>query len=66
VDWGYDDPAVHWEKTMKLAAPIADAVNDLDQEEQQRLRDVVAARVQEEISKDPAAIHGHTWVVTTS
>ena len=66
VDWGYDDPATHWEKTMKLAAPIADAVDDLDQEEQQRLRDVVAARVQEEISKGPAAIHGHTWVVTTS
>ena len=66
VDWGYDDPATHWEKTMKLAAPIADAVLDLPQDEQQRIRDVVASRVQEEISKDRSSIHGHAWVVTTS
>jgi SAM-dependent methyltransferase len=66
VDWGYDDPAVHWQKTMKLAAPIAGAINQLPQDEQQRIRDLVAARVQEAIAKDPASIHGHTWVVTTS
>lgn len=66
VDWGYDDPDTHWEKTMKLAAPIADAVLDLPQDEQQRIRDVVASRVQEEIAKDRSSIHGHAWVVTTS
>ncbi len=25
IEWGYADPDVHWEKTLALAAPIADA-----------------------------------------
>jgi SAM-dependent methyltransferase len=66
VDWDYTDPAVHWEKTMKLAAPIADAVNALAEDERERIREVVASRVAERVAEDPAALHGHTWVVTTS
>ena len=66
VDWDYTDPAVHWEKTMKLAAPIADAVNGLPEDERERIREVVASRVAEHVAEDPAALYGHTWVVTTS
>ena len=66
VDWDYTDPAVHWEKTMKLAAPIADAVNGLPEDERERIREVVASRVAEHVAQDPDALFGHTWVVTTS
>jgi ubiquinone/menaquinone biosynthesis C-methylase UbiE len=66
VEWDYTDPAVHWEKTMKLAAPIADAMNDVSDEERERLRELVASRVSERVAEDPTAMYGHTWVVTTS
>lgn len=66
VDWDYTDPEVHWEKTMKLAAPIAEAVNALPEEERERIREVVGSRVAEHVAEDPEALHGHTWVVTTS
>jgi SAM-dependent methyltransferase len=65
VDWDYTEPAVHWEKTMKLAAPIADAVNSLPDDEQQRIKELVASRVAEKVGEDPTALHGHSWVVTT-
>ena len=66
VDWDYTDPAVHWEKTMKLAAPIAEAVNALPDDERERIRELVASRVADHVADDPAALHGHSWVVTTS
>jgi ubiquinone/menaquinone biosynthesis C-methylase UbiE len=66
VDWDYTDPAVHWEKTMKLAAPIADAVNGLPDDERERIRQLVASRVAEKVGEDPTALFGHSWVVTTS
>jgi ubiquinone/menaquinone biosynthesis C-methylase UbiE len=66
VSWGYDDPAVHWEKTMKLAAPIAEAVDELSDEERERIREVVAQRVSEQFEKDPGALNGSSWVVSVS
>lgn len=66
VSWPYSDPEVHWEKTMKLTAPIADAINALPEEEAERIRQVVAARVAEMVAEDPSGVDGHTWVVTTS
>jgi SAM-dependent methyltransferase len=66
VDWDYTEPAVHWEKTMKLAAPIADAVNSLTDDERERIRELVAERVTEKVGEDPTALYGHSWVVTTS
>jgi SAM-dependent methyltransferase len=66
VEWEYADPAVHWEKTMKLAAPIAQAVGELDPDEQERIREVVASRVAEKVAEDSTAMHGHTWVVSAS
>ncbi len=64
VEWGYDSPELHWEKTLKLAAPIADAFNDLDDAGQAEVRETVAARVTEAIAGD--GINGLVHVVSTS
>lgn len=66
VEWEYDDPSVHWEKTMKLAAPIADAMNAVSEEERERIRELVASRVAERLEQDPASLNGHTWVVSAT
>ena len=66
VDWDYTDPAVHWEKTMKLAAPIADAVNRLPEDAREQIRGLVASRVLERVAEDPEALYGHSWVVTVT
>ena len=66
VEWDYSDPAVHWEKTMKLAAPIADAMAELPDEERERIRELVASRVEEKVAEDPTALQGRTWVVSAS
>jgi SAM-dependent methyltransferase len=66
VQWGYTDPAIHWEKTMKLAAPIADAMDQLPDDERERIRELVATRVTEQVEKDSGALDGSAWVVTAS
>jgi SAM-dependent methyltransferase len=66
VEWDYADPAMHWEKTMKLAAPIADAMNQVSESERERIRGLVAQRVSEAVAERPDAMHGHSWVVATS
>jgi SAM-dependent methyltransferase len=50
VDWPYSTPEAHWEKTIKLAAPIARTVDELDEDERERVRLTVAARVSERLS----------------
>ena len=47
VDWAYGDSAEHWEKTLKLAAPIAEAVNGLAPEQRDEVRTAVAGRIDE-------------------
>jgi SAM-dependent methyltransferase len=64
VDWQYSAPEVHWEKTMKLAAPIAEAVRALEPAEQERVRELVAQRVAEQV--DGGGIAGRVHVVTVS
>lgn len=66
VDWDYMDPATHWEKTLKLSAPITDVINGLPADERERIRELVASRVAETVGEDPAGLHGHTWVVSAS
>ena len=61
--WGYVDAAEHWEKTNKLAAPIAEAVNALPPEEQERVRATVAERVEQLLAGDGSGINGMTYVV---
>jgi SAM-dependent methyltransferase len=63
VKWPYADPAEHWEKTNRLAAPIARAVDGLEPEERERARSTVADRVEALLAEDPAGIDGVTLVV---
>jgi SAM-dependent methyltransferase len=63
VSWGYPDTAEHWDKTLKLAAPIAEAFNSAPPEEQDRIRAVVAERIEPLLDGDDAPINGLTHVV---
>jgi SAM-dependent methyltransferase len=58
VHWGYSDPDVHWQKTLALAAPIAEAYGKLDPGEQERVRGVVRERAAERLSEDEAGLDG--------
>jgi SAM-dependent methyltransferase len=64
VEWPYSTPEVHWEKTIKLAAPIAKAVDELDDDERERVRLTVAERVSEQLSD--GQIGGLVHVVVAS
>lgn len=61
VEWGYTGAAEHWEKTNRLAAPIAEAVSALPDDERDRVRAVVAERI-EELLAGPG-VNGLTYVV---
>jgi SAM-dependent methyltransferase len=61
VEWGYVDAAEHWEKTNRLAAPIAEAVSGLSDNERDRVRTTVAERI-EELLGGPG-VNGLTYVV---
>jgi SAM-dependent methyltransferase len=63
VHWGYTDTDEHWEKTLKLAAPIADAFHGAPPEGQERIVSTVAERVGALLDEDPAALDGVTHVV---
>jgi hypothetical protein len=63
VPWGYADTAEHWEKTLKLAAPIAEAFNKVPPEEQERIRTMVAERVEPLLGGEDAPINGLVHVV---
>ncbi len=65
VNWSYDSPDVHWEKTMKLAAPIAEAVSSVPDEEREAIRAKVKERVEEQLAGGPG-IGGLVHVVTAS
>jgi SAM-dependent methyltransferase len=64
VDWGYTNPDEHWEKTLKLAAPIADAYGSLHEQGQAEVREKVAERVAGSIRGE--GIGGLVHVVTAS
>jgi hypothetical protein len=63
VHWGYSDPEVHWQKTLALAAPIADAYGKLDSAEQERARSLVRERAAERLSEDGAGLDGVAFAV---
>ncbi|MGH2951257.1 MAG: class I SAM-dependent methyltransferase [Solirubrobacterales bacterium] len=63
VSWNYADTAEHWEKTLKLAAPIAEAFNSAPPEEQDRIRTTVAERVEPLLGGDEAPINGLVHIV---
>lgn len=61
VEWGYVDAAEHWEKTNRLAAPIAEAVTALPADERDRVRTTVAERIEQLL--DGPGVNGLTYVV---
>ena len=63
IDWGYDDPDVHWEKTVALAAPIADAFNSLSEGDQKQVRTAVRDLVSERLADDPKSLNGVAFAV---
>ena len=63
VQWNYTDAAEHWEKTLRLAAPIADAVEALDRQERERVRATVAERVEAATAEGGPGLDGVVHVV---
>jgi SAM-dependent methyltransferase len=57
IEWGYSDADEHWEKTVALAAPIADAFSSLDTAGQEEVRTAVSDRVSERLAA-PNALDG--------
>jgi SAM-dependent methyltransferase len=64
VAWGYVDTDEHWEKTLKLAAPIAEAFNSAPPEEQERIHSTVAERVGALLAEDESGLDGLAHVVS--
>jgi SAM-dependent methyltransferase len=64
VNWGYSSPDEHWEKTLKLAGPIADAYGSLEPSEQDEVRERVTGRVAEQL--ESGRLNGTAHVVTAS
>ena len=63
VEWGYVDAAEHWEKTIKLAAPIAEAVSALPPEQREAVRATVAERLETLLAGDASGANGVAHVV---
>lgn len=66
VNWAYSGAEEHWEKTMKLAAPIAEVVDGLASDERDRVRETVSVRVSSLIAAGGSGIDGLTHVVSSS
>jgi SAM-dependent methyltransferase len=64
IAWPYDDADAHWGFTRKLAGPLADAVDQLDEAEQEAVREDVRSRIEPLIASGP--VGGHVHVVTTT
>jgi SAM-dependent methyltransferase len=64
VDWGYTDPEELWERTLKLAGPIADAYGSLEPAAQDEVRERVLARIAEQL--ESGRLNGTAQVVSTS
>jgi SAM-dependent methyltransferase len=52
VAWGYTDPEELWDRTLKLAGPIADAYGSLTPPAQREVRERILARISEQLESD--------------
>jgi ubiquinone/menaquinone biosynthesis C-methylase UbiE len=66
VRWGYADADEHWDKTLALAVPIAEAFNSLDQDAQEKVKATVNERARERLAEDPGGLDGVVLTVLTS
>ena len=64
VDWGYPDADFHWGMTMKLAGPLAEAIEGLDEDERESVRLAVKEKIDGLLAGD--GVTGLVHVVTTS
>jgi SAM-dependent methyltransferase len=62
--WPYDDVDVHWELTLKLAGPLAEAIERLDDDERESIRAEVRSRIEPLLAEGP--ISGLTHVISAS
>jgi ubiquinone/menaquinone biosynthesis C-methylase UbiE len=62
VVWPYEDPDVHWELTLKLAGPLADAISQLDDDVREEIRQDVRSKI--EPLMESGGVNGLTHVVT--
>jgi ubiquinone/menaquinone biosynthesis C-methylase UbiE len=64
IDWEYSSPDEHWEKTLKLSAPIAEAYGSLEPAAQDEVREKVAQRISERL--EAGGLGGLIHVAVTS
>jgi ubiquinone/menaquinone biosynthesis C-methylase UbiE len=64
MEWPYADAGEHWSFTRKLAGPLADAVAQLDEDEQESVRLEVESEIEALLADGPVA--GRVHVVTTT
>jgi SAM-dependent methyltransferase len=64
IAWPYDDADAHWELTLKLAGPLAEAIERLGDDERDSIRKQVRSRIEPLLAEGP--ISGLTHVVSTS
>jgi SAM-dependent methyltransferase len=62
IEWPYSDPDHHWELTLKLAGPIAEALGNVDEAEREEIRREVREKIAALIESGDAT--GVTHVVT--
>jgi SAM-dependent methyltransferase len=62
VAWPYADADQHWSLTRKLAGPLADAIDELDQDEREAVRADVRSRIEPLMADGP--LGGRVHVVT--
>jgi SAM-dependent methyltransferase len=65
VRWDYESADQHWEKTLTLAAPIAEAFGSLEDGDKERVSSEVKQRATQRLSEDSAALDGVVRVVLT-
>jgi SAM-dependent methyltransferase len=63
VKWEYASVDEHWRKTIKLAAPITEALKPLSPEEQDEVRATVAAEIEPLLAGDGSGVDGLVHVV---
>ena len=64
IAWPYADADEHWSFTRKLAGPLADAIDQLDEDERESVRADVRSRIEPLIANGP--VPGRVHVVTTA
>ena len=45
IDWDYDDADEHWQFTLKLAGPLADAIAQLEEGQREEIRQEVGSKI---------------------